>query len=74
MRRVASSHPVRDFVPVLVEKNAKKRVKHLAPHETRDSAGWRGGDGRGGRVRLWILAMRNGSAVLAKCDHVPVVG
>ncbi len=29
-------HPVRDFVPVLVEKHAKKRVKHLARHETRE--------------------------------------
>lgn len=36
-RIVASEHeayegrPVRDFVPVLVEKSAKKRVKKLAP-------------------------------------------
>ncbi|MGI9821723.1 three-helix bundle dimerization domain-containing protein [Agromyces sp. Marseille-Q5079] len=29
-------HPVRDFVPVLVEKHAKTRVKHLAAHETQD--------------------------------------
>lgn len=29
-------HPVRDFVPVLVEKHAKKRVKDLARPETHE--------------------------------------